>query len=160
MTDVPLPVPIAEMIAAAVLAPPPGDRMLAVGAEVIQNATDAAAAYPDLWPNREAAKKALWRGRLGTYSHKELSMGECPQPLPGLRRVEYQRAGAGRSRSVAWHDPILIADPMAWLTDRLGPLAWCPAPPNNLAASTALGTPTLRQQIRPAGIAPAGPGPA
>jgi hypothetical protein len=82
-------------------------------------------------------------------------MGECPQPLPGLRLVEYQRAGADRSRSVACYDPVLIAGPLAWLTDRLGPLAWCPALPIGYAATTALGMPTLHQQIRPAGIASA-----
>jgi hypothetical protein len=79
-------------------------------------------------------------GQLGSFRNKELFFRKrpqlaekCPQPLAkddGLvRRVEYQLAEARRSASVAWHDPALVPDIAAWLTERLGPLAWCGSPP-------------------------------
>ena len=47
-------------------------------------------------------------------------------------KAEYQLAEARRSRSVAWYDPALVPDLEAWLTARLGPLAWCGIPPERM----------------------------
>ncbi len=141
LTDAPLPLPVAATLQAADLAPSPADLMLAAGGVVFENATDVAAAYPQLWTNREAAKKALQRaseaGQLGTFSYESLLLGECPQ----LERVSYQRAGARLSPSVAWCDPGLVPDPATWLAQRIGPLAWCrvdghqPDPPPSPSAT-------------------------
>jgi hypothetical protein len=148
MVNAPLPLPVDQTLAAADLDPGPDDLMLAAGGVAFANPTDAAAAYPKLWGNRETAKSAIAQGeRLGTKTrqlgeipNKEFLIKEftqlaekCPQPLPSdadsVCRVEYQLAEARRSRSVAWHDPALVPDLAAWLTERLGPLAWCGSPP-------------------------------
>jgi Toprim domain len=151
MVNAPLPLPVNETLAASDLDPGPDDLMLAAGGVVLANPTDAAAAYPALWANREAAKKAFERissperlgtktRQLGTFPNKELLIrdcpqlaGKCPQPLSGsaslICQVEYQLAEARRSRSVARHDPALVPDLATWLTERLGPLAWCSSPP-------------------------------
>ena len=120
LTDAPLPLPVAETLHTADLAPTPDDLMLAAGGIAFRNPTDAAAAYPQLWGNREAAKKAVARARLGTFPYKNLLLGECPQPLP----IEYQAAGAGRSRGDAVYDPDLAHDPVARLAALIGPLVW------------------------------------
>jgi len=43
---------------------------------------------------------------------------------PNLGQIDYQRAGAGRSKAAAFYDPALVPDPAAVLTEKLGPLAW------------------------------------
>ena len=137
LTDVPLPLPITTTLQAADLAPSPADLMLAAGGVVFENPTDAACAYPHLWQNRDAAKKAFQRARpvqLGTFPYKVLLLGECPQ-LEGepvfrsLRRLNYQRAGARLSPAVAWIDPDLVGDAPSWLAERLGSLSWCLSQP-------------------------------
>jgi hypothetical protein len=123
--------------------------MLAAGNIAFDNPTDAATAYPALWGNREAAKKALARAadlpRLGTNPNIYLPIRECPQP-PGqtstLRRVEYQRSGAGCRAAVAWFDLALVTDPAEAIGAALGPLAWCcvasDPPPLSTEAEAAL----------------------
>lgn len=121
LTDLVLPMPLTSTLDAADLEPGVADRMIAAEGVVFENPTDAAAAYPSLWANREAAKKALQRGRLGTFPFKESLIGECPQ----LRRLDYKLAGQGRSASVAGFDPVLCPDPAGFLARVLGPLALC-----------------------------------
>jgi hypothetical protein len=108
--------------------------MLAEGGVALEDAADAARAYPALWPSRdgtagspEAAKKAFQRagGRCGTFPLRESPKGDCPAPRRHLRTVTYQRAGAGRRPAAAAFDPTLVPDPRAWLAARLGPLARC-----------------------------------
>lgn len=160
MVNAPLPLPVDQVLTASDLDPGPNDLMLAAGGVALANPTDAAAAYPTLWTNREAAKKAFERvsdperlgtksGQLGTFPNKELLIRDCPQlaekcpqPLAGsaslVCRVEYQLAEARRSRSVAWHDPALVPDLAAWLVERLGPLAWCGSPPERVPSPNAI----------------------
>ena len=169
MVNAPLPMPVNEALSASGLAPGPDDLMLAAGGVALANPTDAAAAYPALWTNREAAKKAFERiskeiqmgtksGQMGTFPNKELLIRECPQlagKCPHLEasgcgsvcRVEYQLAEARRSRSVAWHDPALVPDLAAWLADRLGPLAWCGIPPERVARLNVVETMAARGLI-------------
>jgi putative DNA primase/helicase len=133
LTDVPLPMPVGETLFASDLTPTPVELMLSAGGIAFENPTDAAAAYPSLWDNREAAKKALQRfslsQSLGTNPYKYLLIRKCPQPRgerdPYLRRVEYQVAKPGGRLSTAWYDPALIRDPAAELAKLLGPLSWC-----------------------------------
>jgi len=121
LVDAPLPMPLAGTLEAADVEPGPADLMLAEGGVVFENPTDAAAAYPTLWPSKDAAKKAIQRGKLGTFPYYKSSIGECPQ----LRQVSYKPAGQGRSAAVAWYDSLLCPDPEAFLTARLSKLVWC-----------------------------------
>ncbi|WP_207792146.1 DUF7146 domain-containing protein [Siccirubricoccus phaeus] len=119
LTNIPLPLPINSQVSWESLAPSPADRMLSEGGMALANPGDAAQAYPALWPSRDAAKKAFSRGgwgqsRIGNYLYGN---------VPNLGRVVYQRAGAGRSVSDGVYDPEAVADPRAWLVERLGELA-------------------------------------
>jgi putative DNA primase/helicase len=124
LTDVPLPLPV-ELVTTASLEPSATDRMLAAGGVVVANCTDAAAAYPELWPSREAVKKMRQResGQMGTFPYKYSTLiRECPH----LELVEYQKAGPRFSQAVAWFDPAIVAPGLIlrWLTERVGHLAW------------------------------------
>lgn len=147
LTDSPLPVPVSATIQAADLAPSPADLMLATGGVVFENPADASAAYPQLWANRDAAKKSLQRWRAEWAGRPEV--GDIPliesiirglSPTSSvLDRIAYQPAGAGKSSSVAWVDSLLVPNSSDWLTARLGVLAWChdgrePDPPPSPSA--------------------------
>ncbi len=126
MCDVPLPLPVAETMPAAALDPNLADHMQAAGGVTFENPAHAARAYPDMWPNAEAAKKALQRERTGTFPYKKLLIGECPPPLA---QVAYQLAGPGQKPAMCWCDPEVVPNPAAWLAARLGPMAWVGDPP-------------------------------
>jgi hypothetical protein len=70
MTDVALPMPIHEEIAAADLDPSLPDLMLAAGGVVFENYRHAAESYPAIWSNWEAAKKAFARYQKGTFRYE------------------------------------------------------------------------------------------
>jgi hypothetical protein len=74
-----------------------------------------------LWGNREAAKKAFQRGQMGTFPYKDTIIRDCPH----LVRLEYRRDLSRHGAVVAWCDLDLVPDPTAWLSERVGPLAWC-----------------------------------
>ncbi len=135
LTDMPLPMPVAGLLDAAALAPGPADHMLAAGGMVLGNARHAWAAYPSLWPSHNAADLAIRRSPSFPY-YKSL-IGErrtLRHDGGGLVEVAYQVAGAGQKPAKAWYDPLLRPDPAAFLTARLGKLAWCKVgdatPPN------------------------------
>jgi len=144
LTDTPLPLPV-TLIHAVALDPSPNDLMLAAGGVVLTNATDVATAYPNLWRTRAAAKSALqravdkstsYRERLGANPTRDITLiRECTQPL---RAVEYQRAGAGRSAAMAFYDPAVVPDPVAWLFEKLGELADWDADPATSEESSLL----------------------
>jgi putative DNA primase/helicase len=96
MVSTPLPLPIAATLAAGDLTPGPNDFMRAAGGIAFSNPTDAAEFYPGLWRTREAAKKAFERGGWGHSLISAFLLGNAPT----LGRIDYQRAGAGRSK--AW----------------------------------------------------------
>jgi hypothetical protein len=75
----------------------PADRMLAAGGVILENPGDAAAAYPELWGNRETAKKAFQKGKLGKIPYRYIPYtGNSPTSLV---QVDYQRkARASRQR--------------------------------------------------------------
>jgi putative DNA primase/helicase len=134
MTDVALPMPIHEEIAAADLDPSLPDLMLAAGGVVFENYRHAAESYPALWPNWEASKKAFARYQRGTFRYEEYShTGLSPSGL-SIQRLNYQRGGERHSPAIAWFDPLLCPDPEALLTAKLGPLAWCRVAPDEPAA--------------------------
>jgi putative DNA primase/helicase len=128
LTDAPLPMPVAGLLDAADLETGPADYMLAEGGVVLENARHAADAYPSLWPSHQAAAKALERGRSRTFPYYNTLVGKCPTPRQGgggLVEVAYQVAGAGQKPAKAWANLMLCSDPAAFLTERLGRLAWC-----------------------------------
>ena len=93
LTDLALPVPLNGTLDAAKLEPNVADRMLAAGGIVVENPTDAAAAYPELWATRAAAKSALQRGMFGAFPYTYSYGGMHPTSAD---RLQSRRAGAVR----------------------------------------------------------------
>lgn len=137
LTDIPLPVPVNQMLTLADLAPSPRDLMLAAGGIAYDNPTDAAAAYPALWATRERAKDAFkYAAKAGGWGESRIDnllIPDSPQPLAegstGLSRIDYQPAGMGKRRVAAWFDPATVPNPVAALVAAVGPLAWCQVEP-------------------------------
>ncbi len=126
LTDVPLPMPVAGLLDAADLVPGPADHMLAAGGVVLENARHAWTAYPSLWPSHNAADLAIRRSPSFPYYKSIIGERRTPrQDGGGLVEVAYQVAGAGQKPAKAWADLMLCPDPAAFLTERLGKLAWC-----------------------------------
>jgi hypothetical protein len=104
------------------------DEMIARGWEP-EMPTDAAKLHPDLFPNREAAKKAYQRDRLrtgrgprlGTSSYRYTSIRQCPQPPRVAFR--FQPGGRGQLPRFCIADLVKVPDPRAALEAALGPLA-------------------------------------
>jgi hypothetical protein len=120
MTDVPLPLPVNELISADELAPSPCDLMLAAGGVAFGNATDASLAYPQLWGNGRAAAKAFERGGLRHSLIRQYLLGN----VANLGILSYKRRGRGCSPTLAVFDPALIPNPVTTLTEKFGELAW------------------------------------
>jgi hypothetical protein len=75
-----------------------------------------ARAYPHLWRNSEAAKKALQRDQSGIFSYENTLIGKCPA-------VVFQREGERRHVEHAVYDPRRVPDPRAAIEAMVGPLA-------------------------------------
>jgi putative DNA primase/helicase len=122
LTDTALPLPVEEAVAWEALKPSPADLMLSAGGVVIEDAEDAAEAYPALWKTGQAARYAFRqeRSRCVHFPLKEIPKGGINAPRSLAR---YQREGAGRRPAAAWADPAAVPDLAQWLQDRLGPLA-------------------------------------
>jgi hypothetical protein len=146
LTDVPLP----ELGAVyprlwAELAPGPDETMLAAGGVWLENASDAAAAYPNLFRSADA----VWQGRTrkGRREVPDISLsrilleremsGTSPskphlntldptlaQRLAHLvaHLVSYRRPGPGHRTTPAVFLEGAPSDPVVWLCDRLGPV--------------------------------------
>ena len=102
------------------LAPARRDLMAARGV-VLENAADMSACFPDLWPTADAARQDRRRSVTNGY-YRSLHNSEMSHSSAGIR---YRPKGAGQRRRRALFDLVLIRDPEAWLTSRLGPLASC-----------------------------------
>jgi putative DNA primase/helicase len=76
---------------------------------------DMAQAYPDLFPSREAAKKAIERENWGQTLIENLLIGLCPQFLS----ITYRRSGSRGPAARLLYDPQQI-DPVRWLTEQIG----------------------------------------
>jgi putative DNA primase/helicase len=175
LSDVVLPIPVDAFIPSeAVMNPTVTELMLAEGSIAFESAADAATAYPHLWPNAAAAKKAFQRdaasrdacgtdaqangpdGNRGTNWYKKLPIPECPAvPGTNLLRVTYQRVGAKLKRQTALIDTRQITDARAELERRLGPLSFFHGEPVATVGPTA----ACRQEAttvapEPADVAP------
>jgi putative DNA primase/helicase len=114
--DVILPVAVDQFLPDEALNPSPIDLMLAEGGVAFEAAASAATAYPQLWPTRSAAKKALQRANRGTFSKKNIPLRKCPP-------VRFQRVGPKLHVERAVYDPRLVRHPRAAIEAMLGPLA-------------------------------------
>jgi putative DNA primase/helicase len=114
--DVILPIAVDEFLPDEALNPGPIDLMLAEGGIAFESGTSAAIAYPQLWPTRSAAKKALQRGNRGTNSKKSVPIRKCPP-------VRFQRIGPKLHVEQAVYDPRRVGDPRAAIEAKLGSLA-------------------------------------
>ena len=118
LTDVPVNLPMVELMTAADFKPGPVDRMLAEGGVALLNPRDAAAVYSDRWSNWEAAKEALKQDQKGRNPY-----GDPIGKSPPLVRVRYQVAAERRRKVEALVDPAMVPCPRTWLEARLGTLA-------------------------------------
>jgi putative DNA primase/helicase len=114
--DVILPIAVDQFLPDEALNPTPIDLMLAEGGVAFEAAASAATAYPQLWPTRSAAKKALQRGNRGTFSYKNVPLRKCPL-------VRLQRVGPKLHVERAVYDPRQVDDPRVAIEAMLGPLA-------------------------------------
>jgi hypothetical protein len=127
MADVATPLPITTLTNWNNLRLSVTAQMAARGC-VFESCGDACKAYPDLFPNANAAKQTLHRekGHRVTSPYGEVLIKECNPVLP-LIPVGYQIPGERKKPRTAWFHPDLVADSKAWLEQRLGPLTlWQP----------------------------------
>lgn len=80
---------------------------------MLESPTDMHKVWPDVFENLIAAKRVAAKG---------------VPVLPGFTAIRYQAKGKGKPIHVAYFDLAVIADPLAWLTDRLGPVIQRAAP--------------------------------
>jgi hypothetical protein len=121
LTNVPVPLPIDEVIHSDDLRPRAEDLMLAQLGRMFENAGDAARAlHPDLTEAQIARKAATLRQRM----HEERETHGCNwQPPPGLVRASYRKQAAGAHHNGVWLPKDEAAGLAAELADLVGPLA-------------------------------------
>jgi hypothetical protein len=117
------PYPVADISRWNDVALNPVERMAARKA-ALMGATDAAKAYPDLFPTAEAARKAIHRAAEGDFPdiplyvspHKELS-GKS------LNEILYRPHGRGQNQRTGFAIERHVDGLQAWLVGLVGPLA-------------------------------------
>ncbi len=123
VSDQAYPEPVDQLFdGSAVFATTPEDRMFAEGGIAFESGTDAARAYPQLWPSADAAKKALQRAKpQGDIPLIEiLLLKKCP---PVVWR--YQLKGERQKIKQCQIDMRMVPDPRATLSRFLGVLTLC-----------------------------------
>jgi len=90
-------------------------QIMRTGGAVPLSYTDMAAAYPDLFVSRDAAKMALTRENPEQMPIEKYLIGVCS----GFRAIGYRRRGQRGPAGELLYDPTRI-DPLAWLKDRIG----------------------------------------
>ena len=111
LTDVPLDLPVDELITDDAVRPSFGDRQIAASGIASQCAAHAAKAHPELWANADRAQYAR-----RVYGSR--------QPA-GTVAWRYQVAGQGEKPALTFAPPHMTAEVVrAFWTDRLGPLAF------------------------------------
>jgi putative DNA primase/helicase len=114
ITNIVLPIEVDELTTWDDIQPTLAKVMWARGA-VPMSFGDMAASYPDLFPSRDAAQKALNRENPGQTSIESYLLDVCP----GFQSITYRRAGARGPAGTLLYDAIRI-DPVAWFAQHLG----------------------------------------
>jgi putative DNA primase/helicase len=117
LTNVVLPIEVDEVTTWSRIQPSLAQIMRARAAVPLSYA-DMAAAYPDLFVSRDAAKMALTRENPEQMPIEKYLIGVCS----GFRAIGYRRQGARGPASKLLYDATRI-DPLAWLKDRIGDVA-------------------------------------
>jgi|AntAceMinimDraft_11_1070367.scaffolds.fasta_scaffold02944_3 putative DNA primase/helicase len=120
LTDVVLPVTVDALVPWSELKPTRRDLM-ALSGIVLENATDMATCFPELWSSAGAARQDRSRSVTNCYYRNFYNS----QMSHSSVEVTYRPAGSGHRARIARVDLARIPDPEAWLTNRLGPLAQC-----------------------------------
>ncbi|WP_027442677.1 toprim domain-containing protein [Erythrobacter cryptus] len=118
LTDVVLPVTVEALVPWSELRPTRRDLMALTGI-VLENATDMAACFPELWSSAAAARQDRSRSVTNCY-YRDLYNSQMSHSSV---EVTYRPEGPGHRARTARVDLYRIPDPEAWLTNRLGPLA-------------------------------------
>ena len=118
LVDTLLPVTVREVVKWSDLRPARRDLMAARGA-VLDNASDMATCFADIWNTPDTARqdrtRSVTNGYYRIFYNSEMSHSSV--------EVTYQPKGAGKKPRHAIFDLDVIADPEAWLIARVGPLA-------------------------------------
>jgi putative DNA primase/helicase len=116
LTNVCLPIVVDETTTWERIQPTSIEVMIANGAIPV-GYSDMAAAYPDLYPSAEGARKRISRENPGQTSMKVILY----RRMSGVSSVGYRRTGARGPAGTLLYDPARI-DPQTWLIERLGPV--------------------------------------
>ena len=117
LTKVVLPVEVDEVTTWDEIQPTMAEVMKARGAVPV-NYRDMATAYPDLFVSASAAQMALLRENPQQTPIDNYIISVCG----GFLSLRYRRGSRGPA-STLLYDPDLVADPVAWLTGRVGKVA-------------------------------------
>lgn len=107
----------------------------------MESPADMAAFWPDVWKDKKSAEN--WRAgnapEFALFSLKGgIIKGKEGEIAPSWQAIEYRPKGRGQQTRKAYYDPSVIADPEAWLTERLGELAhYAPCAPSDAARPAA-----------------------
>lgn len=114
ITNIVLPIEVDELTTWDAIQPTLAKVMWARGA-VPMSFGDMAASYPDLFPSRDAAQKALNRGNPRQTSIESYLLDVCP----GFQPIVYRRVGTRGPAGTLLYDATRI-DPVAWFAQHLG----------------------------------------
>ena len=120
LTDIVLPITVDELLDWQDLVPARRDTMASRGV-VLDNATDMARCFPDLWESADAARQDRRRSVTNGY-YRSLYNSQMSH---SSALVIYQPEGAGQKPRRAAFDLTQVPNPETWLAERLGALALC-----------------------------------
>ncbi len=93
----------------------------------IESSTDMAALWPDVWKDKKSAEN-WWAGKARDFTLSALvrtyNKGREGEIGPSWQAIEYRPKGRGQQTRKGYYHPSMIADSEAWLTERLGPMAY------------------------------------
>lgn len=176
--------PVEAVFPDTTLEPSPRDLQLAEGM-AFECPACASKAHHEIWTSTDTAKKAYaawnardpaWRGEpldpislrtrvWGENSYKGVSYREIP-PKRTYETISFKPRGSGRVPDAATFFSPSIREPAGYLTDHLGPLAWChvdePEPPADIpehedSTMEGVGLPPAAAEVEPPLPAPVSP---
>jgi putative DNA primase/helicase len=140
MTDVCLPVPVDQFILAQDIEPTVDDLQMAAAGIAFENSASASAAFPNLWPTKDAFEKAVLReGEAGAGPVANCAFLETAPTFPYKRqytelsapiskssnlRVAFKLARKNHREQFATVDLAICRDPRQFIEERIGPINW------------------------------------